>query len=130
MGVAIVALAVGFILLYDIQQETEAENIWIQKIPKQCNDVWAQEYDEFYEINPDMREATQEESKNILEEIIMTHYQKRGITILEMNLELDYFDDMRCSACSCLGWDRLSIKIPEGQLDEIPESEGWKQITG
>ncbi len=74
MGIAIAALAVGFFLLNDIQQEKEVETIWIQKIPTQCNDVWAEEYNEFYEINPEIRDATKEESKNVSENIIKSNY--------------------------------------------------------
>ena len=126
MGVAIAGLVVGFILLNDIQQEKEAETIWLQKIPTQCNDVWGEEYEEFYKINPEMRDTTKEESKNISENIIKSHYEKQGIKILELNLELDVYDGVRCEACTCLGWDELSIKIPKNQFELIPESEGWE----
>ncbi len=126
MGIAIAALAVGFILLYDIQQENEPQGVWIQKIPTQCNDVWQEEYNEFYKINPDLRETTKEESKNISQNIIKNHYEKQGISILDLELEIDVFEGVRCEACSCLGWDRLSIKIPESQLELIPENEGWE----
>ena len=126
MGIAIAALAVGFILLYDIQQENEPKGVWIQKIPTQCNDVWQEEYNEFYKINPDLRETTKEESKNISQNIIKNHYEKQGISILDLELELDVFEGVRCEACSCLGWDRLSIKIPESQLEIIPENEEWE----
>ncbi len=126
MGIAIAALAVGFILLYDIQQENEPQGVWIQKIPTQCNDVWQEEYNEFYKINPDLRETTKEESKNISQNIIKNHYEKQGISILDLELELDIFEGVRCEACNCLGWDRLSIKIPESQLELIPENEGWE----
>ena len=129
MGVAITGLAVGFILLYDIQQEKESQNIWIQKIPKQCNDVWYQEFNEFYQINSEIKEVSKEELKKILEEVIETHYEKIGITVLEINLELDYYDAIRCEACDCLGWDKLSIKIPQEQLNKIPQDEDWEQIT-
>ena len=128
MGVAIGALVVGFVLLNDIQQEKESTNIWIQKIPTQCNDVWQAEYSEYYEINPQMQDATKQESKEILETIIKNHYEKQGIKILDLTLELDYYDGVRCEACSCLGWDRLSIKIPEEQMELIPESEGWEPV--
>ena len=128
MGVAIGALVVGFVLLNDIQQEKEATKIWIQKIPTQCNDVWQAEYSEYYEINPQMQDATKQESKEILETIIKNHYEKQGIKILDLTLELDYYDGVRCEACSCLGWDRLSIKIPEEQMELIPESEGWEPV--
>ena len=37
-----------------------------------------------------------------------------------------FYEGVRCEACSCLGWDRLSIKIPENQLELIPENEGWE----
>ncbi len=126
MGIAIAALAVGFILLYDIQQENESKGVWIQKIPTQCNDVWQEEYNEFYKINPDLRETTKEESKIISQNIIKNHYEKQGISILDLELELDVFEGVRCEACNCLGWDRLSIKIPESQLEIIPENEGWE----
>ncbi len=126
MGIAIAALAVGFILLYDIQQENEPQGVWIQKIPTQCNDVWQEEYNEFYKINPDLRETTKEESKNISQNIIKNHYKKQGISILDLEFELDVFEGVRCEACNCLGWDRLSIKIPESQLEIIPENEGWE----
>jgi len=126
MGIAIAALAVGFILLNDIQQEKEPQSVWIQKIPTQCNDVWAEEYIEFYKINPEIGETTREESKNISENIIKAHYEKQGISILDLNLELDVYEGIRCQACDCLGWDVLSIKIPENQLELIPENEGWE----
>ncbi len=126
MGVAIAGLVAGFILLNDIQQEKEAENLWLQKIPTQCNDVWAEEYEQFYQINPEMRDLTKEESKDISENIIKTHYEKQGIKILELNLELDVYDGVRCEACTCLGWDELSIKIPKNQLELLPETEGWE----
>ena len=126
MGIAIAALAVGFILLNDIQQEKEPQSVWIQKIPAQCNDVWAEEYIEFYKINPEIGETTSEESKNISENIIKAHYEKQGISILDLNLELDVYEGIRCQACDCLGWDVLSIKIPENHLGLIPENEGWE----
>jgi len=126
MGIAIAALAVGFILLNDIQQEKEVETIWIQKIPTQCNDAWAEEYNEFYKINPEMKGLTKEESKNVSENIIKSHYEKQGIEILEVNLELDVYGGVRCEACDCLGWDLLSIKIPKNQLELIPENEDWE----
>jgi hypothetical protein len=126
MGVAIVGLIAGFILLNDIQQEKESQTIWIQKIPTQCNDIWAEEFGEFYEINPEMRDATKEESKNIFENIIQSYYEKQGINVLDLDLKLDFYKGVRCEACSCLGYDLLSIKIPENQLELIPESEGWE----
>ena len=126
MGIAITGLVVGFVLLYDIQQEKKVQNIWIQKIPTQCNDVWDEEYNEFYEINPEMREATKEESKELVEVIIKNHYEKHGINILDLSLELNVYEGTRCEACNCLGWDRLSIKIPENELELISESEGWE----
>ena len=128
MGVAIGGLVVGFVLLNDIQQEKESTDVWIQKIPTQCNDVWQAEYLEYYEINPQMQDATKQESKEILETIIKNHYEKQGIKILDLNLELDYYDGIRCEACSCLGWDRLSIKIPQEQMELIPQSEGWEPV--
>ena len=67
-------------------------------------------------------------SKETLETIIKSHYEKQDIKILEINLEQDYFDDIRCEACTCLGWDRLSMKIPQNQLEKIPQEEGWEQI--
>jgi hypothetical protein len=126
MGVAIAGLVVGFILLNDIQQEKESQSVWIQKIPTQCNDVWAEEYNEFYKINPEMKESSKEKSKEILEDIIKSHYEKQGIDISDVNLELDVYEGVRCEACSCLGWDKLSIKIPENQLELISEMEGWE----
>ena len=126
MGIAIAALAVGFILLADIEQEKEIQTIWIQKTPTQCNDVWEKEYNEFYNINPEMKGLTKEESKNISENIIKSHYEKQGIEILDVNLELEVYEGVRCEACNCLGWDRLSIKIPENELELIPENEGWE----
>ena len=125
MGVAIAGLVAGFILLNDIQQEKESQFVWMQKIPTQCNDVWSEEYNEFYKINPEMRES----SKEILEDVIKSHYEKQGINISDINLELDVYEGIRCEACSCLGWDRLSIKIPENQLELIPESEGWEPVS-
>lgn len=129
MGVAIAALVVGFVLLYDIQQENETENVWLQKIPTQCNDVWNEEYNEYYEINPEMKEASREESRAVLETIIKNHYENQGIKILDLELELDYYDGVRCEACSCLGWDRLSIQISQNDLKKIPESEGWEILS-
>lgn len=126
MGVAIAGLVVGFALLNDIQQEREVSPLWIQKIPTQCNDVWAGEYDEFFKINPEMKEATKEESKKISESIIKSHYEKQGVDVLDLTLELEVYEGVRCEACTCLGWDRLSIKIPENQLELIPEIEGWE----
>ncbi len=126
MGIAVTGLVVGFVLLYDIQQEKEVQNIWIQKIPTQCNDVWDEEYNEFYEINPEMRDATKEELKEIVEDIIKNHYEKQGINILDLSLELNVYEGVRCEACNCLGWDRLSIKISENELDLISDSEGWE----
>ena len=69
MGIAIAALAVGFILLNDIQQE-QVQTIWLQKTPTQCNDVWQEEYNEFFKINPEIRDIPKEKSKEILESII------------------------------------------------------------
>lgn len=126
MGIAITGLVVGFVLLYDIQQEKEVQNIWIQKIPTQCNDVWDEEFNEFYEINPEMRDASKEESKELVEVIIKNHYEKQGISILDLSLELNVYEGVRCEACNCLGWDRLSIKIPENEMELISESEGWE----
>ena len=129
MGVAIGALVVGFVLLNDIQQEKESTNMWIQKIPTQCNDVWQAEYSKYYEINPEMQNATKQESKEILETIIKNHYENQGIKVLDLTLELDYYEGVRCEACSCLGWDRLSIKIPQEQMELIPQSEGWEPVN-
>jgi len=126
MGVAIAGLVVGFILLNDIQQEKESQLVWMQKIPTQCNDVWSEEYNEFYKINPEMREFSKEESKEILENIIKSHYEKQGINVVDLNLQFDVYEGMRCQACNCLGWDKLSIEIPEKQLELIPENEGWE----
>ena len=126
MGIAITGLVVGFVLLYDIQQEKEVQNIWMQKIPTQCNDVWDEEYNEFYEINPEMRDAAKEESKEFVEGIIKNHYEKHGINILDLSLELNVYEGVRCEACNCLGWDRLSIKISENELELISDSEGWE----
>jgi hypothetical protein len=129
MGVAIGALVVGFALLNDIQQEKDSEAVWIQKIPTQCNDVWNTEYNEYYEINPEMKEVSSEESKAILETIIKNHYENQGVGILDLNLELNYYDGVRCEACSCLGWDRLSIQISQDDLESIPASEGWEVLN-
>ena len=129
MGVAIAALVVGFVLLNDIQQEKDAKTVWIQKIPTQCNDVWNTEYNEYYNINPEMREVSREESKAILETIIKNHYENQGIKILDLNLELDYYEGVRCEACTCLGWDRLSIQISQNDLESIPENEGWEILN-
>ena len=129
MGVAIAALVVGFVLLNDIQQEKDAKTVWIQKIPTQCNDVWNTEYNEYYNINPEMREVSREESKAILETIIKNHYENQGIIILDLNLELDYYEGVRCEACTCLGWDRLSIQISQNDLESIPENEGWEILN-
>lgn len=126
MGIAITGLAVGFVLLYDIQQEKEIESIWMQKIPTQCNDVWEEEYNEFYEINPEMQNGTKEELKEIVEDIIKNHYEKQGINILDLSLEINAYEGIRCEACNCLGWDKLSIKIPKSELKLISESEGWE----
>jgi len=128
MGVAIAGLIVGFVLLNDIQQEKENRNIWIQKIPTQCNDVWEREYQEFYELNPELLKSDKEKSKEILETIIKNHYEKEGISILDLNLELDVIDEVRCESCNCLGSDRISIKISRNQLDLISSSEGWEPI--
>lgn len=129
MGVAITALVVGFVLLNDIQQEKDAKTVWIQKIPTQCNDVWNTEYNEYYNINPEMREVSREESKAILETIIKNHYENQGIKILDLKLELDYYEGVRCEACTCLGWDRLSIQISQNDLESIPENEGWEILN-
>ena len=107
MGIAIAGLVVGFVLLNDIQQEKEAQKIWIQKIPKQCNDVWSEEYSEFARINPDV----DINSKEILETIIQNHYEKQGVNVLEIDLEQNFYDGVRCEACSCLGWDKLSLNL-------------------
>ena len=123
MGVAISGLIVGFILLNDIQQEKEAQKVWVQKIPKQCNDVWSEEYQEFSQINPDI----DINSKENLENIIRSHYEKQGINVLEINLEKNVYEGIRCEACSCLGWDKLSMKIPKEQFSELPSDEGWEQ---
>jgi hypothetical protein len=129
MGVAIAALVVGFILLNDIQQEKDAKTVWIQKTPTQCNDVWNTEYNEYYQINPEMKKVSREESKAILDTIIKNHYENQGIRILDLNLDLDYYDGVRCEACSCLGWDRLSIQISQSDLEKIPASEGWEVLN-
>ena len=130
MGIAITALAVGFILLNDVQQTQEKNSVWIQKIPKQCNDVWNKEYTEFYEINPDLIDVPKEEKNEILEKIIKTHYENQGLTVLNLELEPNYFEGVRCAACDCLGWDRLLIEIPEDQLTMVPENEGWQPTEG
>ena len=129
MGIAIAALVTGFVLLNDIQQEKDAKTVWMQKIPTQCNDVWNTEYNEYYEINPEMKEVPRQESKAILETIIKNHYENQGIKILDLNLEIDYYDGIRCEACTCLGWDRLSIQISQNDLEMIPESEGWEILN-
>ncbi len=126
MGIAIAALAVGFILLSDIQQEQEIQTVWLQKTPTQCNDVWQDEYNDFYEINPELRDSSKEKSKEILKGIIKNHYENQGIDILDLNLELDVYEGVRCEACNCLGWDRLSINIPNSQTELIPKDEDWE----
>ena len=126
MGIAIIGLIVGFVLLNDIQQDNQT--IWIHKVPTQCNDVWAKEYDEFFEINPELKDSTENKSE-ILESIIKDHYEKEGLRILDLKLELDVIDEIRCESCNCLGWDKLSIKIPKNQFDLIPSNEGWKVIN-
>lgn len=123
MGVAIAGLVVGFILLNDIQQEKEAQKMWIQKIPTQCNDVWSEEYKEYSSINPDV----DMNSKEILENIIQSHYENQGIDVLEIDLEQDFYEGMRCEACTCLGWDKLSMKIPKEQFSKLPTEEGWEK---
>jgi len=128
MGIAIAGLIVGFVLLNDIQQEKESKNTWIQKIPTQCNDVWEREYQEFYDLNPELLNSNKEKSKEILETIIKSHYEKEGISVLDLNLELDVIDEIRCESCDCLGSDRISIKIPRNQLDLVSQSEGWKPL--
>lgn len=128
MGIAIMGLIVGFVLLNDIQQEKESQNIWIQKIPTQCNDVWSNEFDEFFEINPELKDSTENNSE-ILELIIKNHYEKEGLTVLDLELELDVIDEIRCESCDCLGWDKLSLKIPKNQLDLLPSNEGWEVIN-
>lgn len=125
MGIAIAGLVVGFVLLNDIQQEKEAQKVWIQKIPKQCNDVWSEEYSEFARINPD----ADINSKEILETIIQNHYENQGVSVLEIDLEQDFYDGVRCEACSCLGWDKLSMKIPIEQLSQLPSDEGWETMN-
>lgn len=128
MGIAIMGLIVGFVLLNDIQQEKESQNIWIQKIPTQCNDVWSNEFDEFFEINPELIDSTENNSE-ILELIIKNHYEKEGLKVLDLELELDVIDEIRCESCDCLGWDKLSLKIPKNQLDLLPSNEGWEVIN-
>jgi len=128
MGIAIMGLIVGFVLLNDIQQEKESQNIWIQKIPTQCNDVWSNEFDEFFEINPELKDS-RENNSEILELIIKNHYEKEGLTVLDLELELDVIDEIRCESCDCLGWDKLSLKIPKNQLDLLPSNEGWEVIN-
>ncbi len=73
-----------------------------------------------------MRDAAKEESKEFVEGIIKNHYEKHGINILDLSLELNVYEGARCEACNCLGWDRLSIKISENELDLISDSEGWE----
>ena len=129
MVVAISALIVGFVLLYDIQQDKEIKKVWIQKIPTQCNDVWNSEFNEYYEINPEMKDASKEESVLILESIIKSHYEKQGIQIFDLKLEPNFYEGVRCAACSCLGWDKLSIQIPHNQFEMLSENEGWEIIN-
>jgi len=129
MGIAIAALSVGFILLNDVQQEKETQAIWLQRTPTQCNDVWQVEFDEFFETNPEIKEIPKEKMKEILESIIKNHYEKQGIKILDLNLELDVYEGVRCEACNCLGWDRLSIKIPKSQFELVNKSEGWISLN-
>lgn len=126
MGISIGALVVGFVLLNDIQQEKENQNFWIQKIPKQCNDVWESEIEEFYELNPELQNADDEKSKNILETIIKNHYETKGIEVLDLVLELNVYEDIRCESCDCLSNDKLSMKIPQNQLELLPPDEGWE----
>jgi hypothetical protein len=127
MGIAITGLIVGFILLNDIQQEKDNQNIWIQKIPTQCNDVWSVEYDQFFESNPKLADSESNKSE-ILETIIKNHYKNEGLKILDLKLELDVIDDPRCDSCDCLGHDKLSLKIPKNQLGLLPPDEGWEEI--
>ena len=129
MGIAITALIIGFVLLNDIQQEKESQNIWIQKIPTQCNDVWEKEYDEFFNLNPELKGVDKKKSKEILETVIKNHYEKEGIKILDLSLEIDVLNEIRCESCDCLGLDKLALKIPKNQFDLIPKDEGW-QIIG
>lgn len=128
MGVAITGLIAGFVLLNDVQQEKESKNIWIQKIPTQCNEAWQKEYTEFYDLNPELLEASKEKSKEILETIVKNHYEKEGISVLDFNLESDVIDGIKCESCDCLGSDRISIKIPRNQLDLISPNEGWESM--
>jgi len=90
--------------------------------------VWGKEYQEFYDLNPELLKSNKEKSKEILETVIKNHYEKEGISILDLNLELDVIDEVRCESCNCLGSDRISIKIPRNQLDLISSSEGWEPI--
>ena len=120
MGVAIAGLVAGFVLLNDVQQEKET--VWIQKIPKQCNDVWEKEYNNFVQINPDMTN-----SKDELEMIILNHYENEGVKVLNVKLEKNVLDEIRCEACSCLGWDRLSLEIRKNDFEKIAQ-EGWSEI--
>ena len=126
MGVAISGLVIGFILLNDVQQENENPAIWIQKTLTPCNNIWGEEYDEFYKINPDLLDGSKEESKRNLEIIIKNHYEKQGITILNLNLEIEEQEEISCDECNCLIWDNLSIQIPEQQLELLPKNEVWK----
>lgn len=128
MGIAISGLIVGFILLNDIQQEKDNQNIWIQKIPTQCNDVWSEEYDKFFESNPKLSDSESNKSE-ILETIIKNHYENEGLTVLDLKLELDVIDDLRCDSCDCLGHDKLSLKIPKNQLEILSPNEGWEEIN-
>ena len=125
MGVAISALAVGFILLNDVQQENENSPIWIQKTLTPCENLWMEEYDEFHTINPDLVDDSKENSKRNLEIIIKNHYEKQGIKILNLNLEIKG-QEISCEVCNCLIWDNLSIQIPKKQIELLPKSESWK----
>ncbi|HUT05334.1 MAG TPA: hypothetical protein VMW74_01410 [Nitrosopumilaceae archaeon] len=97
--------------------------MWLQKTPTLCNDFCQEEYNKFYKINPELREPSKKETKKILERIIKNHYGEQVKDILDLNPEIDVYEDVRCEACICLGWDMLSIKIPESQLELIPESK-------
>ncbi len=126
MGVAIAALTVGFILLFDVQQNKENPGIWIQNTQPNCNNSLLEDYDEFYKLNPELSESSKEGLKNNLEIIIKNHYEKQGLTILNLEIELRENYNNFCSGCGCLDWKILSLQIPENQLDLIPEDEVWQ----
>ena len=61
-----------------------------------------------------------------MEIIIKNHYEKHGVTILNLSLEIEGNEEISCEGCDCLIWDLLSIKIPEDQFELLPKNEGWQ----